>query len=782
MHPLPFGTSTSLAAKSSIPSTPEAPAGLRSATVPGYATTWVANSLGLSGMPDYSPAGTYSHVTQSAAGMTVLPNGVVVTNARWDEGHYWMGMYRDGRVVGQLACPYQPNTGWGGDDITNNGSYIFATQNSGYGSGTGSYPYANFIGRWKLNGTAAPFSGARPNDRSGNSCGNLQVVDTTGNGHILLFGIAASSSEVFVTDPNTNQIKVYDAYTMSATPKRLWSFPHPRRIAYDPATNTLWISQGTSIQPNQKFQGSIYHEDINGNLLTGTIADVARPSALTVYNGKLYVADDGPDQQIKIYTNKGTHAMPYTFGAQHGYLGGAPGIVTATKLVRPNGIGFDSSGSIYILGSAPSLDDGLREWLNWTTDIRKYASSGSLVWQLASPGSFDDNAVADATTDGQDLYSAMNHYKFDYEKLTTGDGNGGKEWSWYSQTLDPFTYPHDPRHYLNFPNIAGVQTIAGNKYLEVVNQYAGAMVLYRMIGEVAKPFAMFQNKPEPAMPPYAPDGAWIWQDTSGDGEPQSNEYVHTTVLNYGDKLYQLDTNGDIWTANYVSAAVGRFPMQGIVAGRLTYAPASYINYGKPSIFSTVQYMQYDRVHDVMYVSGFTPSLPGFYAELQGDGAGKSAGTVLAKYNGFLAWWQAHPGTWPGAAWTISLPHSQALDQYISAWQVAGSKLFAGLLKTTCLNGLGSPQVCDTRPPPAYSGSWDPRTVQHNIYVYDTTSGAFLGEMKPGMETHGMIGWIDQVQCLSAFQRSNGEYVVIEMEQKGAKQTVLRGMLNNFTQY
>lgn len=55
-------------------------------------------------------------------------------------------------------------------------------------------------------------------------------------------------------------------------------------------------------------------------------------------------------------------------------------------------------------------------------------------------------------------------------------------------------------------------------------------------------------------------------------------------------------------------------------------------------------------------------------------------------------------------------------------------------------------------------------------------------MRPGVETHYYMAWVDQTQVPAAFQRSNGEYRITQEEQIGAKVTVLRGLLQNYTQY
>lgn len=755
-------------------------------SVPGYATTWLGNTF-RGGMYADMTTPDKMHMQQSAMDMTVESNGLVMVNTKWDEGHMDLGMYQNGQIVGLAACGGasigNSSSGWNGASITNNGTYVFATVNSGYASNAQMGAYTNFIGRWNLNGTAAGgFSGAT------GSCTNYQTVDASPNGTDWLYGIAASSTEVFVTDGATNQIKVYD---INLQFKRSWSFSNPRRVAYDPSTGTLWISQGTTIRPNQVFRGNIYNQSITGVDQNHTITTVTKPTSLTMHNDgasgwHLYVADDGPDQQIKIFNTSGVQTG--TFGVQGGYLAnteGGPGVIAADKLIRPNGIGFDSSNNIYVLGGAASLDAQTQGYaggywaLTWSTDLREYDSAGTLLWEISAPGGFDDVAVPDATTDGQDFYSLTNHYKFDYNKLTTGSGGGGQEWSWYSSTMDLIDYPHDPRQYQYFPNARGVQTIGGNKYLATTDQYGHNLLLFHMVnpttgapGEIAKPMTVFSSTWLNVAPawPTAPSNNFLWQDTNNDGEPDgSDSDVTASMLNNVDKWWQFDTNGDVWVAGLGSDGIGRFPMQGMNGNsQLTYTTGSYISYGIPAPFTDVHAMQYDRANDVMYVSGHSAAIPAFtgtcttpYGALPCENEGQSAGSVLARYNNWLAGNRS-------AAWTINLPHalpsgSQVYPLYMATWQMAGSKIFAAAMMTPDNTEGGSVPV-------------------QNIWVYDIADGSLLGEMVPGDETNNYMGWIDQNQGFAAFQRSNGEYIVTEEEQKGAKVTILRGLLQTYTSY
>ena len=66
-------------------------------------------------------------------------------------------------------------------------------------------------------------------------------------------------------------------------------------------------------------------------------------------------------------------------------------------------------------------------------------------------------------------------------------------------------------------------------------------------------------------------------------------------------------------------------------------------------------------------------------------------------------------------------------------------------------------------------------IKEQMYVYDTETGALLGQMTPNPD-FGRIGWIDMSHGISAFQRSNGEYVVFVEEVTFGKNLVYRGSM------
>lgn len=220
--------------------------------------------------------------------------------------------------------------------------------------------------------------------------------------------------------------------------RRQWSFSNPGRIAYDPSTSTLWIGQTPR---GRNFTCNVIHQDLNGKSPSGTITDAAMPQAIQIHNDggawHVYIADNGPDQNVKIFdTSGGVHIS--TFGATGGHLSSTPGVYAANKLVRPLGIGFDSSNNFYVAGGQASMP-GSTGQSQVNTHVRAFNSRGSLLWGLLGDV-YIETAVMDPGTDGQDMYTAFNHDKIDCSQLTLGVGGGGTECSHYATTYDPWAY------------------------------------------------------------------------------------------------------------------------------------------------------------------------------------------------------------------------------------------------------------------------------------------------------------------------------------------------------
>ena len=216
-------------------------------------------------------------------------------------------------------------------------------------------------------------------------------------------------------------------FTTDGVWQRDISVSAPGALAVDGAGN-VWVAQ--------KSAGAIAGFSPAGALLnTIRMPAGSQPSALVfdAAAGQLLVGDEGPDQNIKRYIVSGRPALAGTFGVRGGYLDTTTGIkgqVGAQRFTRIVGAGKDTGGNLYVLNNpwGGSWDLGR----NGATDIHAYSSTGSLRWTLQSLN-FEGIAAPDPVTDGALFYGGTHVY------------SGGAGGTFVANTVDPFTYPADPR-------------------------------------------------------------------------------------------------------------------------------------------------------------------------------------------------------------------------------------------------------------------------------------------------------------------------------------------------
>ena len=162
----------------------------------------------------------------------------------------------------------------------------------------------------------------------------------------------------------------------------------------------------------------------------------------------------------------------------------------------------------------------------------------------------------------------------------------------------------------------------------------------------------------------------------------------------------------------------------------------------PKLFRSVERILYEPEDDSMILTGFTHDNP------DPGGAWGLAGTEACRFDHWstgpkLRWRARMPfRTWEnGSGGEMIMP--KAVDR-------AGDFLFVGYV----YRGEGE----GNNPP---------------IRIYRLSDGMFVGELRPGGVVGTAHGWIDMVQGLSAFRRSNGEYMVLVEEDYRGKNVLYR---------
>jgi hypothetical protein len=388
-----------------------------------YTTDWLANTFGTLA----------AHVGNTARSMWVAPEGVIYTASLWDENEGGVAIYRNAQSIGSIGT----HADFQGSAITGNATSIFAAlqYNRSFGSGS--------VGRYNR--------ATQTRDLV------IPVSVWTGIPHAdVITGLATAGSLLYASDFFGNRVRVF---TTDGVWQQDIKIASPGALALDSAGN-LWVAQQSA--------GTIVQFSPAGALLnTIQMPAASRPSALyfDAASGQLMVGDQGPDMNIKRYTIAGTPTLAGTFGIQGGYLdttSGIKGQVGDKRFTRVVGIGRDAAGNLYVLNNP--WGGGWDLGRNGATDLHAYDTAGNLEWKLQSLN-FESIAAPDPSTDGTYFYSGMHIY--------TGTAGG----TFVANTVDPFTYPSDPRLNMNDTqrgqHFGQLVTVGGNRILVASGQNPG---------------------------------------------------------------------------------------------------------------------------------------------------------------------------------------------------------------------------------------------------------------------------------------------------------------------
>ncbi|PQV54568.1 SMP-30/gluconolaconase/LRE-like protein [Paraburkholderia sp. BL21I4N1] len=393
-----------------------------------YTTDWLANTFGTLA----------THVGNGARSLWVAPEGVIYTASLWDENEGGVAIYQNGKSAGSIGT----HADFQGSAITGNATSIFAAlqYNRSFGSGS--------VGRYNR--------ATQTRDLV------IPVSVWTAVPHAdVITGLATAGSLLYASDFFGNRVRVF---TTDGVWQRDIAITSPGALALDSAGN-LWVAQ-------QSTGAIVEFSPAGATLNTIQMAATSRPSALyfDATSGQLLVGDQGPDMNIKLYNIAGAPTLAGTFGVQGGYLdttGGVKGQVGDKRFTRVAGIGKDAAGNLYVLNNpwGGSWDMGR----NGVTDLHAYDSNGNLQWKLHALN-FEAVAAPDPSTDGAYFYSGAHIY--------TGTAGG----TFVANTVDPFTYPSDPRLNMNDTqrdeHFGQLVTVGGNRILVASGQNPGIFYFY----------------------------------------------------------------------------------------------------------------------------------------------------------------------------------------------------------------------------------------------------------------------------------------------------------------
>lgn len=223
-------------------------------------------------------------------------------------------------------------------------------------------------------------------------------------------------------------------------------------------------------------------------------------------------------------------------------------------------------------------------------------------------------------------------------------------------------------------------------------------------------------------------------------EPTRSQIARDTGLQKGDGWANWpDTQGGIWYVK--NQRLVYEPLTGFEpTGRPIYGPAR--TWPLPPEFISVERILYDPPTDRMILTGFTRQHP------DPGGAWGLVGTEMFCYDNWLRGAQLR---WriplPFKTWQGGGPHEMIMPKSLD---YAGDYVFVAYVS----NGVGT----GNKPP---------------VRVYRLADGQYVGDLRPGGVVGSRHGWVDMVHAISAFQRSNGEYVILVEEDYRGKNVLYR---------
>lgn len=482
-----------------------------------------------------------------------------------------------------------------------------------------------------------------------------------------------------------------------------------------------------------------------------SLASVVDPTALGFLpDGRLMVADNGPDQNVKIFdvTVPSAAKLLSTFGDSGGvFAGPRPGADGPKRFWGIRGVGADSAGRPCVIGT------GLPMQVGGGTDIRCFSGLGpsdTLLWKVQGQ-SFVNSADFDPDSAGASVYLNAERFHVDWSQPASRSSR------FVAATIDPFRYPRDPRLVQSLESVF-MRRVGGRRYLYLVDMYSRylAVVRFEASSEIGIPCAFLplswnglgDNWAGPEHPRWDSTAEenfrkrWIWVDANADGAPQSSEF-ETYLVGYP----------------FVSS-IDITPRGGILlAGRqLTYFPPPTIDPSGVPRFkvsdiriwsvpftensSEVARLKYLEDDDVMLLAsgstasrGYTPNLMFRY-----DSWSDPAKRRTTRYE--IPYKDAGDG--------VPMQLDQNTAGLVLPWSFTADRDFVYI---------------------AYLDRGPHAKVRGEISILDARTGRPMGHLTPGPETNYHSGAIDLRHAINVATGPKGERYV-SVEEDGAGKVML----------
>ncbi len=684
--------------------------------VPEYHTAVIANSL----------AGTRkSTVAMNMTSMHVAPDGTCYTTSFFEEHGHCISAYRDGEDVGT------------GEKTSKAAAAITGVGDTGYiafGPGffridlTTQQITSNFIR------VEPPAEGDHPHAPQKNYAAR---------------GLHATQDELYVANNTSDKIQVFS--TDGFEKRREWDFKQPGDLALD-SSGHLWVAQEgwrDSVFKGNAEPAAIYRLNRQTGEVEYKLEGVEIPNALAVgrINGAecLLVADNGDDQQVKIFSLAGDEPkLMGTVGRKGGIYADPTGAVQDAKLNGLTGVGVDDEGNIYVSTTGWPFQYRAAGIIANVTELKSFSpdaindADAEAQWKLKSPAFIFDGGALDTET-GDVSVGADERYEVEWHD------NGTVDWRYAGYLANRKAFPEEfmSRRNRSAPR---VRRFDGQRFLYLAG--GNSLTIYRFDpdrhGETAIPAVNVRNRVAsqrwpakwPAHTPMRRKDrkftASIWTDGAGGGkvdgiaQPEEHRMFDTLKGDTPGATWSIAPNGDLYYAGYWSQEIAHVPFEGVSAdGVPMYGAPQSIPF--PPLFTDVVKAMKIDPHDGMIVVGTTPKNPGHPHDIRRNWH------EIQVFHDWSGEKKLHN--------RIELPHpgygGGESDRSVHGVVHAGDFIFAG---------------------------W-----RHGVvYVYDMNHGNEVIRLIPGPEANGSSGAFDNTNSALTAYKQGEEYIILAQSNENSR--------------
>ncbi len=529
--------------------------------------------------------------------------------------------------------------------------------------------------------------------------------------------IAANAFDGVLAIATTNHVELRKC-DAPAVPITTWDLPAAtageatseiKDLAFD-AQGRLWVIVGDGIRLFQTADSKL--EEIP----CGSFKSLTKPEAIArdASNPRLMiVCDNGPDKQVKFYdvSKPKSPKLKKTFGDKGGIF--SKKVQSAGRRHKPiDGENFPTRFTS-LRGAGTDAQGNLYVAMGLNN-----SPCGNLTIRSLSPAAnllWEVDSMAFVDTFSVDPTSDGSRIvtRTGFLSVDLDSSSPDLDWKVLGTCVDPEAVIDDDERPFR-GQTAYLRRLDGHNLLFTIGQYAHGYRFFTFDEDSGSMVA------KPAGSILAEDyESWGW-DMDGRGDVwQSDHHPNHTIRRFRFKGWK--------NANAESGAR-------LIPDYETENPEEW---PWPDDFSNVTRVIYTAEDDSLYLTGYLKT-----DEYDSWGL---CGKTLRRYNGWIS------GN-PTIAWTIALPvdpHGLDGDRAFSCkgFATAGDYLFVSSAKA--IDGL------------------------HRTFVLDKKDGRVLGAFKPRDAVSTNVGWHDMPYSVTAFRRSNGEYMVIIEEDARAKNILYR---------